>query len=207
MSRSISSGSKRICPTARQPRLSDIIAVENGLLDIHVQTVNGVHKVAAIRVLPPGRLSDTGDLDGMRVEYRLRADRMPGYKGVPLLWPMSQDWPRDGEINFPESNFDAAPRAYMHRQGGTTGGDQDFYPTPAGTSWQDWHTYAIEWVPGVSCEFFLDGVSIGRSTARVPSGPMHLDLQFETQLSGGAPANSVSGHIQIDYVRVWALNR
>jgi hypothetical protein len=61
----------------------------------------------------------------------------------------------------------------------------------------------IEWVPGVRCEFFLDGKSIGRSTSRVPSTAMHLSMQFETRLSGGAPSSSVSGHIEIDRLAVW----
>jgi len=184
----------------------EIIAVQNGVLDMAVGTVNGVHKVAAFRPLPAGMLSSLGDLKGLRAEFRIRADRMLGYKGVPLLWPMSGKWPYDGEINFPESNFDINPRAYMHHQAATSGSDQEYFFTPSATSWQDWHTYVIEWKPGVSCEFFLDGKSIGRSTYKVPSTAMHLDMQFETQVSGGAPSSTVSGHIQIDRLAVWAMN-
>jgi hypothetical protein len=183
----------------------EIIAVQNGVLDIAMGNVNGVRKVAAMTALPAGAVSAEGDLPGLRVEVRIRADRMVGYKGVPLLWPMSDYWPHDGEINFPESNFDLNPRAYMHRMGASSPSDQDVYFTPAATSWQDWHTYVMEWRPGVSVEFFLDGVSIGKSTRRVPSTPMHFNLQFETQLSGGAPADHVSGHVQVDRVAIWAL--
>jgi hypothetical protein len=121
-----------------------------------------------------------------------------------MLWPMSK-LISDGEIDFPESNFDILPKAYMHRQGATSGSDQDWYFTPSGTNWQTWHTYVIEWVPGVRCQFFLDGVSIGKSTYRVPKTAMHLNMQFETQVSGGAPSNSVSGHIQIDRLAVWSM--
>ncbi len=90
----------------------------------------------------------------------------------------------------------------MHRQDGTSGSDQDYYTSPAGTTWQDWHTYVIEWRAGVSCEFFLDGVSIGKSTARVPATPMHLVMQFETQLTAEKPAASTSGYVEIDYLTV-----
>ena len=141
----------------------------------------------------------------MRVEFRIRADRMLGYKGVPLLWPMSGTWPRDGEIDWPESEFDRTPAAFMHRQGATTGSDQDWYPAPAGTSWQDWHTYAIEWVSGTSAEFFIDGTSIGKSTSRVPNTPMHLVMQFETRLTTTPPDPAVNGYVEIDYLKVWTV--
>jgi hypothetical protein len=181
----------------------EIIAVQNGMLDIAIGTYSGVRKVASFSPIPPGSLGPRGDLLGMRVAFRIRADSMAGYKGVPLLWPLSNAWPRDGEIDFPESNFDKRPMGYMHRQGATTGSDQDYYYTPLGTTWQTWHDAVIEWVPGVRCEFFLDGVSIGRSTNRVPKTAMHLSMQFETQVSGGAPSSTVSGHVQIDRLSVW----
>ncbi len=130
----------------------------------------------------------------MRVEFRIRADAIAGYKGVPLFWPMSGNWPTDGEIDFPESNFMDQPKAFMHHQDAALGADQDWYQTPTGTSWQTWHDYVIEWIPGIRCEFFLDGVSIGRSASRVPNSPMHLAMQFETGLSGGAPSDGLGPH-------------
>jgi cell division septation protein DedD len=183
----------------------EIIAVQNGMLDIHVQTVNGVHKVATISPLPAGMLSREGDLYGIRAEFRLRADWMPRYKAAPLLWPMSDRWPYDGEINWPEADFDTNPRAYMHYQGATSSSDQAYWFSPSTTRFQDWHTYVIEWIPGKSCEFFMDGKSIGRSTTRVPSTAMHLNLQFETSILNGEPADTTSGHIQIDRLAVWTL--
>jgi hypothetical protein len=183
----------------------EIIAVQNGMLDIEIKTVNGVHKVATISPLPAGALSSEGDLYGLRAEFRLRADWMPRYKAAPLLWPKSDRWPYDGEINFPEADFNENPRAYMHRQGASSPSDQDYYFTPSTTWFQDWHTYVIEWIPGKSCEFFLDGKSIGRSTYRVPNSAMHLNLQFETSIRNGEPADSTTGHIQIDRLAVWTL--
>ena len=171
-------------------------------INLHTDAT-GTPRVAGIVPIPEGSLSARGDLPNMRVEFRIRADRMVGYKGVPLLWPMSGNWPTDGEINWPESHFDAQPRAFMHRQDGTSGSDQDYYSSPAGTTWQDWHTYVIEWRAGVSCEFFIDGTSIGKSTSRVPETPMHLVAQFETQLTQVKPDPSVSGYVEVDYLTVW----
>lgn len=186
-----------------------IIAVnKKGLLDIWIRTIDGTPRVAAfVPIFPTGLGTQKTNLLGMRVEFRIRADKMTGYKGVPLLWPMSGDWPRDGEINWPEGGFDGgAPMAFMHRQDATTGGDQDYYRAPAGTTWQDWHTYVTEWKPGVSAEFFIDGKSIGKSTNRVPNTAMHLVMQFETALGGApVPDPSVSGHVQIDRLAVWSM--
>lgn len=181
------------------------MTVENGILRILISTdATGTPRCAALCPLPEGSLSNRGDLPSMRVEYRLRADRMPGYKGVPLLWPMSGNWPTDGEINWPESHFDQQPRGFMHRQDGTSGSDQEYVLSPAGTSWQDWHTYVIDWKAGEACEFLIDGVSVALWTERVPETPMHLVMQFETQLTQAKPDPSVSGFVEIDYIRVWA---
>jgi hypothetical protein len=181
-----------------------IIASDGSKLRLFLHT-DQYPRIAAFCPIPTGSLSSRGDLASMRVEFRLRADLMPGYKGVPLLWPQSGNWPADGEIDGPESTFDTAPKAYMHRQGATSGGDQDVFNYPAGTSWQAWHTYATEWVRGQRVEFFIDGVSIGRSTNRVPIGPMHLVMQFETQLSTTPPDPSVSGFVEIDDLRVFKV--
>lgn len=180
------------------------------VLRIPLGTVNGVPRGAAFIPLPTGRLTSSGDLLSYRVEFAIRADRMPGWKGVPLGWPGSGNWPKDGELNWPESNFDQTPAAYMHYQDATvtdmqTGVRyQDWYPATSGTSWQDRHVYAMEWVAGQSVEFFLDGRSIGRSTNRVPGTAMHEVMQFETAIDGRRPDPAVSGFVELDYLRMWS---
>jgi beta-glucanase (GH16 family) len=126
---------------------------------------------------------------------------MHGYKGAWLLWPASEVWPRDGEIDFPEGDFDSTIWAFMHRQGATAGSDQDWFSTSA--RWTDWHTAVTEWTPS-SVRFLLDGQVVGTSTSRIPNTPMHWVIQNETTLSGYVPADSVSGHVLIDWVAVWS---
>lgn len=179
------------------------MSAAGGILNVHLATVNGTPRVAAFVPLPAGT-GPRGDMLGMRTELRIRADLMPGYKGVPLLWPNADNnFPFWGEIDWPESDFANQPRAYMHRQGATTVNDQDTYTSLTGTTWQQWHTYVLEWVPGVSAAFYEDGTLIGRSTSRVPAGPMHWVLQFETSLST-VPAAATQGNVQIDYLQVSA---
>ena len=109
-------------------------------------------------------------------------------------------WPRDGEIDFPEGEFDGTIYAFMHRQGATTGSDQDAFATSA--RWTDWHTATLEWTPS-AVRFYLDGKLIGTSTNRIPNTPMRWVIQNETTLSGFLPSSTTQGHVQVDYVQVW----
>jgi hypothetical protein len=189
-----------------------IISSDGANLRIHLHTdTAGVPRIAAFVPLPTGSFG-RGDLPGMRLAFRIRADRMPGYIGVPLLWPWDRDndpatdeWPEWGEIDSPDSAYDALPKAHIHLQGATSGGDQDSYSTPAGTSWQDWHTYVTEYIPGTRAEVFIDGRSFGRTIARVPEGPMHAVMQFETQLTQTKPEPTVAGDVTIAWQAVWAV--
>jgi beta-glucanase (GH16 family) len=169
-----------------------IVSAHDGLLDVFIRTTNGVHRVASFG--PSMYLSEG------KFVIRFRADAMHGYKGAWLLWPQSETWPRDGEIDFPEGDFDGTISAFMHRQGATTGSDQDAYSTSA--RWTDWHTATIEWRP-TFVRFTLDGTVIGTSTSRIPNTPMRWQIQNETTLAGFVPADSVSGHVLIDWVAVW----
>jgi chitodextrinase len=180
------------------------VSIHGGLMDIwlHTETLNGVatHIVNAPNPILPGKTSGKGQLYG-RYVVRFRADPVPGYKTAWLLWPDSGVWPRDGEIDFPEGNLPGQIHAFMHRQGAVSGSDQDAYST--GAYYTTWHTAVIEWLPN-RCTFILDGRVIGNATSRIPNTPMHWVLQTETQLSGGAPASTASGHVYIDWVAVYA---
>ena len=175
-----------------------IVSVHDGMLDAHIRTTNGVRRVAAFT--PKFANGSVNQLYG-RYAVRFRADSMRGYKGAWLLWPQSEVHPRDGEIDFPEGDFDSTISAFMHRQDGTWGGDQDAFDTTA--RWTDWHTAVTEWTP-TAVRFYLDGVLIGTSTSRIPNTPMRWVIQNETTLDGIVPADSVSGHVLIDWVKVWS---
>lgn len=174
-----------------------VVSQKGGLMDLFLRTENGVHLVSA----PAPKVNGsawTGQLYG-RYAARFRADSMPGYHTAWLLWPDSEVWPRDGEIDFPEGDLNDTICAFTHRQGGTSGSDQDAFCT--NTTYQNWHTVVIEWAPNL-VRYLIDGQVIGTSTSRVPNTPMHWVLQTETSY-GGAPSSTVSGHVQIDWVSVW----
>lgn len=187
--------------TSRNGRYApQVVSVHDGMMDIYLHTEAGVHLVAAPVPVIPGATTWNDQLYG-RYAVRFRADPVPGYKTAWLLWPKSNTWPRDGEIDFPEGNLNSTISAFMHRQGATTGSDQDHYRTNA--RYPDWHTAVVEWAPG-RVQFFLDGVSIGKSTTRVPNTPMHWVLQTETAIDGSSVPDDAEGHVYIDWVAIWS---
>ena len=177
------------------------ISVLNGVLNMNIHTENGTHEVAAPVPFIPGADGNNALTSG-RYVVRFRSDAIPGYKTAWLLWPSSDVWPRDGEIDFPEGNLDGSISAFMHRMNGTSGSDQDYYSS-GGATYTSWHTAIIEWKGGQSLSFILDGQTIGTSTSRVPSTPMQWVLQTETNLDGYSPSDSASGNLQIDWVTVY----
>ncbi len=185
---------------------NSILSVSNGMLNMRLHTgADGVPRGAAPYPIINGgsalNLNNVNQLYG-RYEVRFRADATPGYATAWLLWPQSETWPRDGEIDFPEGSLDGTIKAFMHRQGGTSGSDQDAFSTSA--TFSDWHTTTLEWTPG-KVVFYIDGKVIGTSTNRVPNTPMHWVLQTETAY-GKKPAASAVSNVQIDYVKVWGYN-
>ena len=184
---------------------ANIISVHDGLADMHLRSIDGVWRSASIS---PRVNGSTLYSTSFRIEVRMWTTPSAGYHASFLTWPKPSDcfgvvkecWPRDGELDYPEGRLDSTVAAYMHRQGATTGSDQDAYPTNARFTEQ--HTYVTEWVGGNYAKFYLDGVLIGHSTNRVPLGPHRIQLQVQTSSSGTlSPA-----HVYIDYVKVYTHN-
>jgi beta-glucanase (GH16 family) len=170
------------------------LAVKQGVLDVFVHTENGVHYVSA-----PEPMTGQGQLYG-RYAVRFRATQTTSdYKTAWLLWPDSDKWPDDGEIDFPEGNLDDTISAFAHWA--DPAGGQDAFSSSA--KYDAWHTAIIEWSPG-NVTFILDGQPLGSSTQLVPSKSMHWVLQTETNLDGVVPSDSSEGRIEIDWVVIWA---
>jgi hypothetical protein len=178
------------------------ISISNSMMDIWLHTEAGVPLVAApMPLFAAADGSLTADQLYGRYAVRFRADPIAGYKAAWLLWPASNVWPRDGEIDFPEGDLDDSISAFMHRMSGTSGSDQDAYRSAA--TYESWHTAVIEWTPA-SVTFLLDGTVLGQSTSRVPSTPMFWVLQTETSLDSVMPDPAAESHVQIDWVAIWS---
>ncbi len=179
---------------------SKVVSIANGKMNLNLHTENGVIMVAAPVPRLPG-IDGTWNQRYGRYAVRFRADAVAGYKTAWLLWPQSETWPRDGEIDFPEGNLNGRIWAFMHRQDATSGSDQDAFPT--GATYPTWHTAITEWGPN-EVRFILDGKTIGVVTDRIPNTPMRWVLQTETALDGTKPEPSTVANVEIDWVSAWA---
>jgi hypothetical protein len=180
---------------------SKVVSIANGIMNMHVHTENGVHMVAAPAPTIPGAPGNEGGLHYGRYVVRFRADAVAGYKTAWLLWPDSESWPSDGEIDFPEGDLNGTIGGFVHHQGASSGSDQAAFDT--NVRYTGWHTATITWLPsGVT--FQLDGNTIGKETVGVPNTPMHLVLQTETSTDASGPSNSAGGNVQIDWISVYS---
>ncbi|WP_240684860.1 glycoside hydrolase family 16 protein [Arthrobacter nitrophenolicus] len=180
---------------------SKVLSVHDGVLDMYLHSENGVAMGAA----PSPRFAGATEppynsqLYG-RYSVRFKADALQGFKAAWLLWPVSKQWPRDGEIDFPEGDLSKVIYAAVHGlDAGGTHVNEVLRPNVPFTSW---HTATTEWSPG-KLEFFLDGRSIGVITSLVPNTPMRYLLQTESCLTG-CPAPDVKGHVYVDWVAIWS---
>ncbi len=171
---------------------SKTVSVANGMLDIFAHT-EGTTRMCAV-IVPT--IPSYGQLYG-RYSVRFRADAIPGYGGVWLLWPDDNIWPAHGEIDYPEGGFEGSMHAYAHYASPNYG--QDAFNT--GTSFNDWHVVTTEWSPG-KVTFLLDGKTVGTSTTLVPSSKMHY--LFQCGSPGGLPPATAAGHIQVDWIVMYA---
>lgn len=181
---------------------SEVNSISNSMLRLRMRNEGGVTKVAAPIPLLSGPGTINGGLRYGRYAVRFKADPTPGYKVAWLLWPHSDVTPRDGEIDFPEGDLDGEISAFMHRQNGTSGSDQDAYVTRSLFA-SGWHTAVMEWGPD-EMVFILDGNVIGRSTSRIPNTPMDYVMQSETVLSGAPPAPGSVANVYVNWVVISA---
>jgi hypothetical protein len=185
-----------------------VLSVSGGVLSKWIHTEGTRPKVAAIAPFIPNRnrTSPTDWTDQLYGRYSVRyrvPNALPGYKQAWLLWPESNDGRAQGEIDFPETDFNVLTHVggFMHHINGVSGSDQYAMPRLA-TDLRQWHTATIEWSPNL-VRFLWDGVEAGRTTNRIPNTPMHWVLQTETTITSAAPAASVSGEVLIDWVAMW----
>jgi beta-glucanase (GH16 family) len=126
---------------------------------------------------------------------------VPGWKIANLLWPQSDVWPRDGEIDYPEGGLDRTFVGFMHNQGGLSPNDQQ-QAGVGSPKFDVWHYTKLVWVPGVKCEMYLDGVLMQRLTDRVPSTPMRWILQVESDLGNPQPKTGAKMQFAVDWLRL-----
>jgi hypothetical protein len=108
-----------------------IFSISNGIANMRMRTINGRPRVCAPERKINGPSADRNQLYG-RYEARFRADASDGYK---LRFGSSGPSPGCGRAmarsTSSEGDLQGSIGAFMHRQNGTSGGDQDPYCSSA----------------------------------------------------------------------------
>jgi licheninase len=189
----------------------DLVAVNKGVL-----TITGTGRDTTGRANRAGGLCwcfGAGNQMYGRWEVRTRIDPGAGYGGAILLWPKSDKWPDDGEVDFgetPHANRDAISST-VHWW--TTEDNNNTDSTAVYGDFTQWHTFAVEWERG-SVVMSVDGITYydsrtGAKKAQAPKVPMHLALQLEPGPYGrnwiGSPDSNTPNRVrmQIDWVRLY----
>lgn len=178
------------------PNQVSVVKTEDGRQVMDVECKPGPNKTNVSAAMYP-RVTSPGSL-GMRIEQRIRVvGGVEGWHIANLLWPKSEKWPQDGEIDYYECGASSNEvSCFVHRQNATSGSDQTVFNKTLDQS--KWHVVAVEWKAGKSVKWFVDGLQVGSTmTNRVPSTKMRLVLQIE---SSGAP--KAITHVQYDWIKV-----
>ena len=177
-----------------------VVSIHDGIMDLYLHTVNGVHMVAAPYPKISGAPGSEGGLLYGMYEVRFKAQQVKGYKTAWLLWPDDEN-PVDGEIDFPEGDLQLNIHAFLHHADSNPK-DQESYSTV--DTYGDWHTATTIWTSDAVI-FMLDGKVIGDTTNKsiIPNVPMHWVLQTETRTGGGPPSDTATANVSIDWVSVW----
>jgi len=164
------------------------------------------------------RITGTGDVSGGlasrfngkygRYEVRAKVDRGNGFGSAILLWPTSERWPIEGEMDIsevPKGDRGFSGSYFHYNSNNTVVGHQE------NGDFSTWHTYALDWQPG-KLTYYLDGRAVFTvNNGAVPSTNHFLALQFDVGAKGAfipprdsSTPSSVTMHV--DYVRVYANN-
>lgn len=161
------------------------ISARNGLMDVRL---DGQHGAAGTFGTP----GDAWTHVGGKFSVRAKASGGDGNGAAFILWPTSNVW-SDGEIDYPEADFAGEPMLHQHSM--VPGQESTATSMGTGVTWRSWHTYSVEWIPGRSVTYLLDGRVIRTITSDVPTTAHRYMFQVG---NWGAP-----GHLFIDWVSTY----
>jgi beta-glucanase (GH16 family) len=148
----------------------------------------------------------SGQLYG-RWEFRARTDPGRGFGSAILLWPDSENFPEDGELDMmevPGENRDLA-HFVVHWSA-----ENKVHGTRVQGDFSQWHTFAMEWLPD-RITWFVDGVKQYENTDPVviPTKSMHLTIQldqgpFENWIKAPDETTPAEVSLEVDWVRIYA---
>lgn len=178
---------------------SRVLSIHGSCLDtfLHVDPVKGPLAGTVQPLIPAGQTR-------LRVTTCQLVVPVAGFHKSDLLWPDANLWPQDGEIDWPECDLSptAKAAAFVHLQGGTSGGSQLAWSSLYVLADGAWHTWTTEWVKDDHTGVYRDGVLLHTFTEQQglePDTPMHFELQTGAPTT---PPASASGHLLCDWIVV-----
>lgn len=169
---------------------------------------DGTLKITAKGDVSGGMAHSAGRLHG-RWEFRARTDAGRGFGSAILLWPDSEKWPRDGEIDIMEVPFETRDLAHFVVHWGPDGVDRVHGGSVPG-DYTTWHTFVVEWLPD-RITWYVDGVKKYETTdvAQIPTKPMHLAIQLDQGpmkdwIKAPDATTPAEINLEVDWVRVYA---
>jgi hypothetical protein len=170
-------------------RVSTAAAVDNGQLAI---TGDPAGDTAGMAWMP-------GQFHGRWEVCMATPAGSENYHSVLLLWPDSEDWPSDGEVDFMEILDPARQTVEFNLHYGPKNRQER---TKVDVDATQWHSWAVEWT-SERIVGYLDGQPWFESAdpAHLPPGPMHLCIQLDN--FGGDL--SQGGRQSVDWAREYAV--
>ncbi|SNQ49238.1 Glycoside hydrolase family 16 [Frankia canadensis] len=190
-------------PNGAFPRVPAAVSVGAGLLRITGGTDASGRDVS-------GGLSSLLHQTYGRWEARFRVEEGAGFSAVVLLWPQTQKWPDDGEIDLVEVQDGTRRSATMAVHNGPRN-DTLSIPTALVGDFTAWHTVAVEWLP-TRLSYYLDGRNVftvlparhlGGALTIPSTAPMHMALQLDTGCHDAIPCRDASTPAQVSMYVDW----
>lgn len=182
-------------------QVGDTVTATQSMMQVHLHTKNGQAEGAACQVINP--TTNTTTFTGGRFSVEFRADSVAGYGAAFMLFPANNVW-SEGEIDFPEGPFDGSFNLFQHQRGAHPEVNL-LAQTNLGT-WGSWHVATVDWKPGASMHYYLDGKLVGQVTtpSQVPTTPHSWTIQTGATASDGTAPAASSGNLQIAWVVAYA---
>ncbi|MFY9488746.1 MAG: glycoside hydrolase family 16 protein [Solirubrobacterales bacterium] len=187
--------------THRSRASSQVLSVNNGMISWDFHSENGT----PLNAVPQPKINGSDPYKGItygRFSVRLKSTKTAnGYGAVFLLWPDNDNWPNEGELDFPGGELNKPIEYTIIRADSKL----EVYGKRSQFDFTEWHTATTEWRPG-EVKFYVDGQLIGTETDRTPKTPMHWLLQTGTIEAQPPPGPAVTGNLHVDWATAYAYS-
>ena len=149
-----------------------------------------------------------------RWKARIKVDRGSGYSGVVLLWPKTEKWPTDGEVDIVEVTGGDRQGAIMVVHNGAS---NQRVLGRVKTDFTQWVTVGVEWTRE-HLAYYVNGENVftvkagngPNGVSRIPTtSPMHMTLQFDKGCAQTLPCRNASTPakvvMHVDWAEVYSL--